>query len=400
MRTLLTRTLASVLFTVAAATAAGAQSPTPEGTVITSTATASFTDANGNSYSNVTANVAVTVGFQASVDAQAPASQSPVAGSTGNSVVVTIVNNGNGTDQFTLGVTPPSGVTVTGFVFNGTPYATLGALNAALQGANVAAAASEQVTVEYSVAAGNTGTGNLAFTATSVRTNTVTDAATTVLSYQAQAIVDVTAGAATSSRLPSATAAQTYTQSFTVANTGSAAGDFTLSVATNANITNATLSAPTVTLAPGANQVVTVTYNVLSSATVGATGTITVTATHTTTPAITDNALHTVTVIRPQLAMTKSAFRADGTTPITAADRVMPGEVITYRVSITNSGSADATTVSISDALPAQVTFQAASLTPDAAGWTLNEAAGTVTGTLATLPTATTRSFTFRVTVK
>jgi len=400
MRTLLTRTLASVLLTVAVAAAAGAQSPTPEGTVITSTATATFTDANGNSYANVTANVAVTVGFQAAVDAQSPASQSPVAGSTGNSVVVTIVNDGNGTDQFTLAATPPSGVTLTGFVFNGTPYASLAALNAALQAANVAAGASEQVTVEYSVAAGNTGTGNLAFTATSVRTTTVTDVATTVLNYQAQAIVDVTAGAATSSRLPSATAAQTYTQTFTVANTGSASGDFTLSVTTNANITNATLSAPTVTLAPGANQVVTVTYNVLSSAAIGATGTITLTATHTTTPSITDNALHTVTVIRPQLAMTKAAFRADGTTPITAADRVLPGEIITYRIAITNSGSAEAATVSISDVLPAEVTYQAASLTPDATGWTLNEAAGTITGALATLPTATTRFFTFRVTVK
>lgn len=399
MRSLLTRTLAGVLFTVAAATTAGAQGPTPEGTVITNTATASFTDANGNTYTNVTANVAVTVGFLAGVDAQSPVSQTPVAGSTGNTVAVTIVNNGNGIDQFTLAVAAPAGVTVTGYTFNSTNYSTLAALNAALAAANVAAAANEVVTVTYSVAAANTGTGSFTFTATSVRTNTTSDATTTALNYTAQAIVGVSVSPATSQHLPSANSGQTYTQTFTIANTGSAAGDFNLALATNANITNATLSAPTVTLAAGANQVVTVTYNVLASATLGASGTIQVTATHTTTPSITGAATHTVTVIRPQLAMTKTVFRADGTTAI-GAGQVLPGEVITYRISITNSGTADAATISISDALPAAVTYQAASLTPDATGWTLAEASGTVTGTLATLAPSATRYFTFKVTVK
>ena len=402
MRTLLNRTLLSVLFAVSAATAAGAQTPTPEGTVITNTATASYTDANGNTYANVTANVAVTVGFTAGVDAQAPASQSPVAGSSGNTVNVTIVNTGNGTDQFSLAVAPPANVTVTGFVFGGTPYATAAALNTALAAANVAAGGNVVVQVVYSVGAGASGTGNLVSTATSVRTNTVNDAATTALTFTSAPIVQVATAPATSQRLPSANAGQTYTQTYSVSNTGSAAGDFNITVSTNANITGAVLSTASIAgLAPGASQNVTVTYNVLSSAALGASGTIQVTATNTANAAITSNATHTVTVIRPLLAMTKAVFRANGTTPIGGADRVTPGEIITYRITVQNSGTADASTISVSDALPAGVTFQAGSLTQDpTGGWTLNQAAGTVTGTLPTVAVGVSRFFSFRVTVQ
>ena len=46
---------------------------TPEGTVITNTATVSFTDANTNTYSTVQASVNVTVGFEAGIDVVAGA---------------------------------------------------------------------------------------------------------------------------------------------------------------------------------------------------------------------------------------------------------------------------------------------------------------------------------------
>ena len=52
-----------------AAAPAMAQTPTAENTVITNTATVSYTDANGNTYTPVDASVSVTVGFQAGVDA-------------------------------------------------------------------------------------------------------------------------------------------------------------------------------------------------------------------------------------------------------------------------------------------------------------------------------------------
>ena len=47
--------LAAVAMLAFGAERASAQGPTPEGTVITNTATASFTDANGNTYTDVTA---------------------------------------------------------------------------------------------------------------------------------------------------------------------------------------------------------------------------------------------------------------------------------------------------------------------------------------------------------
>src|SRR5690348_18369640 len=76
-----------------------AQSPTPEGTVITNTATVSFTDANGNTYSSVSASVNVTVGFVAGVTVTGPNTATPASPSTLNTVTYTIQNIGNGTDQ-------------------------------------------------------------------------------------------------------------------------------------------------------------------------------------------------------------------------------------------------------------------------------------------------------------
>src|SRR5438093_5125086 len=50
------------------AVAGKALAQTPEGTVITNTATATYTDANNNPYSAVSGSVSVTVGFKAGVD--------------------------------------------------------------------------------------------------------------------------------------------------------------------------------------------------------------------------------------------------------------------------------------------------------------------------------------------
>ena len=63
----------ALLATVASATTLRAQTPTPENTVITNTATASWTDANGNTYTPVTAQASVTVGYLAAPDVTSPA---------------------------------------------------------------------------------------------------------------------------------------------------------------------------------------------------------------------------------------------------------------------------------------------------------------------------------------
>src|SRR2546430_15436763 len=87
------------LMTLATASALHAQSPTPENTVITNTATVSFTDANGNTYTNVSASVNVTVGFVAGIDVAGAAAATPASPSTNNVLTFTIQNIGNGTDH-------------------------------------------------------------------------------------------------------------------------------------------------------------------------------------------------------------------------------------------------------------------------------------------------------------
>ena len=56
------RTRAALLTFVAAVSVSTAKAQTPEGTVITNTATVTFTDANANTYSPVVASASVTVG--------------------------------------------------------------------------------------------------------------------------------------------------------------------------------------------------------------------------------------------------------------------------------------------------------------------------------------------------
>src|SRR4051812_28794662 len=74
---------------------------TAAGTKIKNKATASYTDARGNTYADVADSVEVTVGFKGSVAVTA-ASAGPVSfatGSTANTIGFTVTNYGNGTDS-------------------------------------------------------------------------------------------------------------------------------------------------------------------------------------------------------------------------------------------------------------------------------------------------------------
>ena len=62
---------------LAAVIATAAQAQTPEGTVITNTATVTFTDANANTYAPVVASANVTVGFAAGISLTGAATASP-----------------------------------------------------------------------------------------------------------------------------------------------------------------------------------------------------------------------------------------------------------------------------------------------------------------------------------
>jgi uncharacterized repeat protein (TIGR01451 family) len=372
----------AALMALAAVVPAAAQTPTPEGTVITNTATVSFTDANGNAYTPATGSVSVTVGFLSGLDVTSGATVTPASPSTGNQLAFTIANIGNGADSVSVSTTAGAGVTITGYMIGATTYPTLAALNAALAGTSIAGISGTQdVTVVYTVAAGQGGQNiPVSLTATSRRESGTSDASTTMVSPPVTGGATMVAGATAADRLPTGTAAA-YSVTYTVTNQANASRTFDLAaVASNANVVVSSVNggSATATVAAGATADIVVEYTVADVA-AGSTGTITLTATRQDDNGIAPSAAHAVTVIRADLTLAKAAFRDDQSTAIGGTDRVLPGEYIYYRLTITNGGAADASSVSVSDVLPAQVTYDS-HIAP--AGWTVGEASGTVTATL------------------
>jgi uncharacterized repeat protein (TIGR01451 family) len=96
-------------------------------------------------------------------------------------------------------------------------------------------------------------------------------------------------------------------------------------------------------------------------------------------PATFDSGFADLTVIRPALAITKEAWLDDQSAEISAD--VLPGQFIQYKVTVTNNGTAPASSVVVTDALGAlPVTYISNS---DPGGWaSIVESAGTVTATL------------------
>ncbi len=404
MTTILRRlALAGLLLAPLAATPALAQTPTAEGTVITNTATATWSDANGNTYTPATASVSVTVGFTAGLDVVSPATATPLSASTGNEQPFTITSGGNGVDSVTVSASAGAGATITGYKLGSTSYPTLAALNAALAGTAVPAGGSITVTVVYSVAAGQSGQNiPLSLTATSRRSTGTSDTSTTTLSPIATAGISVTPDAGTVSRLPSN--GTQYTAVYTLTNPGGVGGTYNLAastangaVLTIVSVNGTAGTSGSIAVGPGATQTVNVVYTIANAA-VGSTAGLTLTATSSTDPAVTDAGNYTITVIGASVTMTKEAFRDNQTTAIGGSDRVLPGEYIQYRITVTNTGASAASNVSVGDPLPAQVTYQSAS--GDAAGWTIGESSGTVTAALASLAPAASRYFWIRVRVK
>jgi len=154
-----------------------------------------------------------------------------------------------------------------------------------------------------------------------------------------------------------------------------------------------------VSLAAGANVVVPVIYKVNNAAVAGAVDTVKLTATSNTVGTTKDAGTWAVTVIRAGLTITKQLYRDDKVTLITAGAKVSPSEFVQFKVTVTATGVAGTTLVHVTDPVPATVTYNSA--TGDLAGWTLTQAAGTVTGDLAgTLATGQTRFFWIRVQVQ
>jgi uncharacterized repeat protein (TIGR01451 family) len=371
----------------AAAVTRPAQAQTPEGTTITNTASVSFTDANGNTYSAVTASVSVTVGFLAGVDVSGAASATPASPSSGNSLSFTIQNAGNGTDQFQLSqsISVAGVISVTGYVYNSTNYATLAALNTALASVNVAMGNSIVVQVNYDVAANKGGVSTVyTLTGTSVRTNTTSDAAAaTITPVQTYAVAVTPDGAQNITRLPSN--GTNYTVTFTVANNGNGADNFNLvashpgSAITVVSVNGVNGSSTSISVAASGSQNVDVVYSIGNVA-AGSVDTLFLTATSVGDGSVNDQGFADLTVIRPALSMAKAAYRDDQSTLLGGSDVVVPGEYIQYKITITNTGAAAAASVQITDNLPAELTYNAAA--GDAAGWSFGNVGNNVTASL------------------
>lgn len=369
-RTLRRIALAGAFLVPLAAVPAHAQDPTPEGTVITNQASASWTDANGNTYTPATASVNVTVGFLAAPDITGPATATPASPSTGNTASYTITNGGNGTDQFSISFGVDAGLSITGYAIGATTYATPGALNTALAAMDLDYGEDVTVTITYTVAPGQGGQDlSITPTATSVRDVTKSDDTETVVSppVSAGAQTDPSGGSSggTASRLPSN--GTSYTETFTLENTGNASETYTLTAGSSdgtvvvvGSVTGTGVSGGEVTLAPGESVTITVTYTV-QDVPAGSTSDLTLTATADSDPAATSTGTVEVTVIRAAISMTKVAYKADQTTVIDpaavdVADRtVIPGETFYYLITVTNTGEASADDVEVTDVIPAEL---------------------------------------------
>lgn len=396
-----------VLLATLAAVPANAQSPTPEGTLIRSIATVSFTDANSNSYTQVADTADVTVGFVAGIDVIAQAATvGPASPSTLDTLFFTVANIGNGTDSVTIAQTIGAGsiITVTGYRVGASNFASLAALNASLATVTITQGNNIVVKVIYSVASGTGGlTQNYTLAATSRRNNSVTDNGITAVSPNLTTAVAVTPdGLQNLQRLPSN--GTNYSFSFTVTNNATGADGFDLLAShpktsiTIVSVNGVAGDSTRITgVAAGASQIIAVVYSIGNVA-AGSVDTLVLKARSVAAPATSDKGFADLTVIRPLLVVDKTAYRDDKTTLI-GTGAVVPGEFIQYKITVTNSGSAPASTVHVADALATQLTFSAT--TPDAAGWTLSNAANTVTGDLTgTLAAGTSRFFWIRASVK
>ena len=369
--------LTAVALTLFTSTAAA---QTPEGTVITNVATVTYTDANSNAYAPVSGSVAVTVGFTAgvSVAANTP-TPTPASPSTANQLTFTVTNAGNGTDSVTVSENISVGgvITVTGYAIGATPYANLAALNLALSGTAVAQAGTVQIHVNYDVAANQGGINTIyTLTAASRRTPAATaNGQSSITPAQSYAVATTPDGAQNLLRLPGTN----YSFTFTVQNNGNASDQFDLlgtspgsAVISIVSVDGVAGDSTRVTLAAGATQTFAVVYNVAVVA-AGSTDTLYLRARSVGQPATLDDGFADLTVVLPNLTVSKAAFRDDGVTPV--AGTVLPGEFIRYQVTITNNGSTSATSVEVTDALPAELTYASST----GADWSFSVTGQTVT---------------------
>jgi trimeric autotransporter adhesin len=377
---------------------------TPEGTVITNTATVTYTDANSNAYAPVSGSVSVTVGFTAGVSVAANnPTPTPASPSTANQLTFTITNAGNGTDSVTVSqnISVAGVITVTGYEIGASSYASLAALNLALSQTAIAQAGTVQIKVNYDVASNKGGVNTVyTLTAASRRTPATTaNGQSSITPAQTYAVATTPDGGQNLQRLPGTA----YSFTFTVQNNGNGSDQFDLLATSPGSVVISIVSvngaagdSTRVTLAAGASQTYSVVYNVATVA-AGSTDTLYLKARSVGQPATLDNGFADLTVVKPNLTVSKQAFRDDGVTPVVGT--VLPGEFIRYQVTITNNGSFGATSVQVSDALPAELTYASGTGTD----WSFSVAGQTITADYTAnggvLAASSSSSFVLRVSV-
>jgi uncharacterized repeat protein (TIGR01451 family) len=354
-----------VLFAAAVLVVDQAAAQTPEGTVITNTATVTYTDANSNAYAPVSGQVSVTVGFTAgvSVTANNP-TPTPASPSSGNQITFTVTNAGNGTDSVTVSqnISVAGVITVTSYGIGATSYANLAALNLALSGTAIAQGGTVTIKVNYDVAANKGGVNTVyTLTAASRRTPATTaNGQSSITPAQTYAVATTPDGGQNLQRLPGTN----YSFTFTAQNNGNGSDQFDLLATSPGSVVISIVSvngvagdSTRVTLAAGASQTYAVVYNV-ASVPAGSTDTLYLRARSVGQPATLDDGFADLTVVKPNLTIAKQAFRDDGVTAVVGT--VLPGEFIRYQVTVTNAGSTSATAVQVTDALPAELTYVSA----------------------------------------
>ncbi len=236
--------------------------------------------------------------------------QSSLAGTT-LTYTLNVTNTGNASDTFT--------VTLSGNAFTTTAPATVGPL-----GAGASTTLQVVVTIPAGAAGGASDTVNVKVTsqgdpskfASAVLTTTVT----TILRG-----VSVSPTAAAQSGLPGTIV--TYTLSMT--NTGGASDTFTVTVNGNAFVTNAPASIGP--LAAGANTTLNVVVMIPASAAGGASDAANIKITSHGDP---------TKFVNSTLTTTASTVRGINVTPGTVGQSGLPGAVVTYTLSVTNTGNA------------------------------------------------------------
>jgi len=395
----------TLIATALLAVATEARAQTPEGTVITNTATATYTDANGNAYAPVTGSVSVTVGFKAGVTVTAntpnPAAASP---SVADTMTFTVSNIGNGTDSMSISdaSSVPGVITVTGYRYGATTYGTLAALNGALATAAIPQGGSIVIKVVFNVASGQGGVTTVyTLTATSRRTPaTSANASSTITPITVYGLAVTPDGGQNVQRLPG----NGYSFTFAVQNNGNGNDNFDViatspgsPVITVVSVNGVAGDSARLSLAPSASTNITVVYNVANVAG-GSTDTLTLTGRSVGQPATTDPGFMDLTVIKPNLTLTKAAYLDDGVTPV--ASGVIPGQIIRFRFTVTNGGATSASNVLVTDALPAQVTYVS---TSSSTGWTVTVVGQNVTanytGTGGVLAASANATFELRVSI-